>query len=74
VEDLKHIGKFLGIPRLSKLQQKSNLINAIVAQYEISLQSWTKSEIKEILSVMKMGNVAINNKKDLVKLAIEVGF
>jgi hypothetical protein len=74
MDDLKHIGKFLGIPRLSKLQQKSNLINAIVAQYEILLQSWTKSDIKEVLSVMKMGNVAINNKKDLIKLAIEVGF
>ena len=74
VDDLKLVGTFLGIPRLSKLQQKSNLINAIVVQYETSLQSLNISDIKEVLSVREVVNVVTNNKKVLIKLAIEVGF
>ena len=73
-DDLKNIGIFLGIPKLSKLQQKADLINAVVVQYETSLQSINMSGIKEVLSVMNMNNIATTNKKDLVKVAIEVGF
>ena len=73
-DDLKNIGTFLGIPKLSKLQQKADLINAVVVQYETSLQSLNLSGIKEVLSVMNMNNIATTNKKDLVKLAIEIGF
>ena len=60
--------------RLSKLKQKSKLIDAIVAQYEISLQSLDMSDIKLVLYVRKMSHVATNTKTDLIKLAIEVGF
>ena len=74
MDDLKLIGNFLGIRRLSKLKQKSNLIDAIVAQYEISLQSLDMSDIKLVLYVRKMSHVATNTKTDLIKLAIEVGF
>ena len=74
VDDLRCIGKFFQVPKLSRLQQKSALISAVVAHYERSLQSLSASDIKEVLSAMNLDTMIKSDKKDLIKIAIEVGF
>jgi hypothetical protein len=71
VDDVKMIGVFLGIPGLSAIKAKNDLIDAVVLQYEAYLQSLSVSDLKKVI---KVGGVKSTKNADLIKIAVETGF